>query len=59
VAGVAALIEAKNEAINAEAITRRVQNRATDLGVPGRDEEYGHGLLDARCSVSPGKYDDC
>src|ERR687893_409558 len=59
VAGVAALVVAQNDALDAEAITRRVQNRATDLGVPGRDEEKGHCLLNARCSVSPGKYDDC
>jgi thermitase len=55
VAGVAALVEAENGAWNAAQIAGRLQNNATDLGEPGRDEEFGHGLLNARCSVTPSK----
>jgi thermitase len=55
VAGVAALVEAQNGDADAAQIAARLQNQATDLGVPGRDEEFGHGLLNARCSVSPNK----
>jgi thermitase len=55
VAGVAALVKAQNGELDAAQIAARLQNQATDLGVPGRDEEYGRGLLNARCSVSPNK----
>jgi thermitase len=58
VAGVAALIEAQNGDVDAAQIAARLQNQATDLGEPGRDEEYGRGLLNARCSVTPSK-DNC
>jgi subtilisin family serine protease len=54
VAGVAALLNAKNPDLTAEMIARRLQNRATDRGNPGRDDAYGAGLVNARCTVAPG-----
>ena len=59
VAGAAALLNAKNGDLDAVKIATRLQNRATDLGGPGRDDEYGYGLLNAKCSVSPNRNDDC
>jgi thermitase len=53
VAGAAVLVEAKSGNRDAAKIARRLQNWATDLGGPGRDDEFGHGLLNATCSVSP------
>ncbi len=53
VAGTAALIKAKNPDFTADQITNRLQNRATDMGAPGRDDVYGYGLLNAKCSVNP------
>src|SRR5918998_1383909 len=42
VAGVAALVVAKNDALDAEAITRRGQKKTTQLGGTRRGEEKGH-----------------
>lgn len=53
VAGVAALLKAKNEDLTAQEIAARIQGNATDLGEPGFDEVYGSGLLNARCAVAP------
>ena len=53
VAGTAALIRARNLDLSAQQIANRLQNEATDKGVPGRDDEYGYGLLNAKCSVNP------
>ena len=55
VAGTAALIKAKNTSLTADQIATRLQSKATDKGDPGRDDTYGYGLLNARCSVSPSK----
>jgi subtilisin family serine protease len=53
VAGTAALIRARNLDLSAQQIASRLQNGATDKGFPGRDDEYGYGLLNAKCSVNP------
>ncbi len=53
VAGTAALIMARNSSLTADQIAARLQNRATDKGDSGRDDLYGYGLLNARCSVNP------
>jgi subtilisin family serine protease len=53
VAGTAALIMAGNQDLSAEQIAKRLENHARDRGVAGRDDIYGYGLLDARCSVGP------
>jgi serine protease len=55
VAGTAAIIKAKSSSLTADQIATRLQNEATDKGDPGKDDAYGYGLLNARCSVSPGK----
>jgi subtilisin family serine protease len=55
VAGTAALIKTEVPGMSAEQIASRLQAQATDLGSPGRDDDYGYGLLNARCSVSPNK----
>jgi thermitase len=57
VAGAAALDKAKRGDLDGARIGERLQNWATDLGGPGRDDEYGYGLLNAECSVSPLKND--
>ena len=58
VACAAALVKDKRGDLDAPQIAARLQNRATDLGEPSRDDEYGHGLLNAKCTVSPAK-DGC
>jgi subtilisin family serine protease len=54
VAGTAALIMARNRASSAQQIAERLEKYASDMGEPGRDDIYGNGLLNARCSVGPG-----
>lgn len=58
VSGVAALVEAKKPDLTAQELAARIQDNATDLGEPGRDDTYGYGLLNARCAVAP-KSDRC
>jgi thermitase len=58
VAGVAALVKARNSHLSAAEIAWRIQHNAVDLGEPGRDDTYGDGLLRARCAVAPG-LDNC
>ena len=53
VAGVAALLKARNADLTAQQIASRIQQNATDLGEPGVDDAYGSGLLNARCAVAP------
>lgn len=52
VAGTAALIGARNLDLTADQIANRLKNGAMDKGDPSRDEIYGFGLLNARCSVN-------
>ncbi|MCX5904588.1 MAG: S8 family serine peptidase [Proteobacteria bacterium] len=47
VSGVAALIKAKHPAWGPQQIRDALINSAEDLGTPGRDDEYGYGLVDA------------
>jgi subtilisin family serine protease len=58
VAGVAALVKTKRPDLTAQELALRIQDNATDLGKPGRDDTYGYGLLSARCAVAP-KLDRC
>jgi serine protease len=51
VAGLAALIKAKNPVLSASQIRARIENNAIDLGSAGRDDYYGHGLINAYASV--------
>lgn len=51
VVGVAALIWSKHPDWNAEQVKIALENGAKDLGIPGRDEQYGFGRVDAEQSV--------
>jgi thermitase len=53
VAGVAALVKAEHPGFKPKKIVPRIRKSATDLGRQGRDDTYGHGLLNARCAVVP------
>ncbi len=45
VAGAAALVRAANPTLDREEADRILTSTAIDLGAPGHDETYGHGLL--------------
>ncbi|MDR0519384.1 MAG: S8 family serine peptidase [Clostridiales Family XIII bacterium] len=51
VTGVAALMMAANPDITGEEVKSIIYGTATDLGVPGRDDEFGYGLVNAAESV--------
>ncbi|MEO3743844.1 type VII secretion-associated serine protease mycosin [Plantactinospora sp. B5E13] len=46
VAGAAALIRSKYPDLSAKEVVHRLTATADDKGAPGRDEEYGYGVLD-------------
>jgi serine protease len=48
VAGLAALIAAQSPGITPADIERAIRATARDLGTPGKDNEYGHGLIQPR-----------
>lgn len=50
VAGVAALLVSRG--VRGQDAVRRIVETATDLGPPGRDAEYGAGLVNARAAVT-------
>jgi subtilisin family serine protease len=54
-AGVAALIFAAVPELNAWEVKRIMEDTCTDLGKPGRDEEFGAGLLQAAEAVRAAK----
>jgi type VII secretion-associated serine protease mycosin len=45
VAGAAALVRAKFPNLSADEVVHRLTATATDKGAPGRDDEYGYGVL--------------
>lgn len=51
-AGLAALIRSVNPAATPDQIQQYIQNGADDKGVPGRDDYYGYGRINARASLS-------
>jgi serine protease len=51
VAGVAALIKATDLSLTADEIRSIIEDNAIDLGSLGRDDYYGHGLINAYASV--------
>jgi serine protease len=51
VAGLAALIKAADSNLTAAQIKSIIENNAIDLGSSGRDDYYGHGLINAYASV--------
>jgi subtilisin family serine protease len=52
VSGVAALIWSHNATKTASEVRAALQSTAEDLGVPGRDNEYGYGLVQAAAACS-------
>ncbi|WP_407676313.1 type VII secretion-associated serine protease mycosin [Plantactinospora alkalitolerans] len=46
VAGAAALVRSKFPDLSAEEVVHRLTATAVDKGAPGRDEEYGYGVVD-------------
>jgi thermitase len=52
VSGVAALLASQGMA--AQQIRSRIETTATDLGSTGRDDKFGHGLVDADAAVAGG-----
>jgi thermitase len=51
VSGVAALIKAVNPNLSPATVTDIIRRSATDLGVPGFDDYYGYGLVNADKAV--------
>lgn len=51
VAGVAALVRAKHPNLKAAQVRERLVQSARDLGAPGHDPTYGHGLVDAAAAL--------
>ncbi|MDX1778533.1 MAG: S8 family peptidase [Thermodesulfobacteriota bacterium] len=52
VAGIAALVKSLHPDYGPDEIRQVLQDTAQDLGDPGWDERYGHGLVDAFAAVS-------
>ncbi|WP_446214466.1 type VII secretion-associated serine protease mycosin [Micromonospora sp. IBSANI012] len=52
VAGAAALIRAKYPHLPAEEVVHRLTATAVDKGAPGRDDEYGYGVIDLVAALS-------
>lgn len=51
VAGVAALLREQNPGWTADQIEDQITSTAEDLGVPGRDPNYGYGAVDAAAAL--------
>ena len=60
VAGVAALVISKGNAVLPADVRKALESTAEDLGTAGRDNTFGHGLVDAARAVSwtPGPVDN-
>ncbi len=50
---VVAVMRARGGRPTPSAVQQRLQETARDIGAPGYDERYGHGLLDAAAAVAP------
>lgn len=51
VAGVAALVRSRFPELDRAAVKARLEQTAADLGDPGGDEVFGHGLVDAAAAI--------
>jgi type VII secretion-associated serine protease mycosin len=51
-AAAAALVKAANPTLSAGAVEQILASTARDLGAPGRDPHFGHGLIDPRAAVA-------
>lgn len=56
VSGVAALIKAKEPFLTGDQIVKRLTDTADDLGVKGKDEDYGYGRVNAAKAVNASIY---
>jgi subtilisin family serine protease len=54
VSGVAALIRSKYPDLDAANVVNRIISTAEDKGAPGRDPQYGFGVVDAAAALDPG-----
>jgi subtilisin family serine protease len=52
VSGIVALLLERRPGLEPEAVAEALQTAAADLGSPGRDDEFGAGLVDAFEAVS-------
>lgn len=52
VAAAAALVLAEHPDITAQDLTRRLTSTATDKGPAGRDDQYGHGIIDITAALT-------
>jgi type VII secretion-associated serine protease mycosin len=52
IAGIAALIRAKYPELSAEDVIHRMIATADDRGTPGRDNEYGHGIINPLAALT-------
>ena len=52
IAGVAALIRAKYPDLSAEDVINRMITTADDRGQPGRDDQYGHGIINPLAALT-------
>jgi thermitase len=55
VAGIAALLLSKNPQLTAKEVKWRIEQSATDLGEPGFDQYYGHGMVNASAALNTGE----
>lgn len=52
VSGAAALVRSRFPDLSAEEVVHRLTYTAVDKGAPGRDEEYGYGVLDLMAALT-------
>jgi subtilisin family serine protease len=52
VAGVAALLKSFNSNASPGEIREAIERTAIDLGTSGRDDRYGHGLVDVEAAMN-------
>jgi type VII secretion-associated serine protease mycosin len=52
VAAVAALLKALDRTLSPDQIEQAIETSATDLGTPGRDDDFGHGRIDAAAALA-------
>lgn len=52
IAGVAALVFGAHPEASPYQVMRQIQNTATDLGAPGRDDETGYGIVNPEAAVT-------
>jgi serine protease len=56
VSGIAALMLSANPSLSATQVRHILCETAIDLGVPGPDDEFGHGLVDAFAAIEQARF---